>query len=151
MGQRLLCRVRQHLCALPLESVVETLRPLPTEPLAGAPPFVLGVALIRGRPLPVVDLGRLVGGQEAHPQRFVTIRTGDTGERQVALAVDGVVGVTAIDPRRFQQLPPLLREAGGDVIEAIGCLDSELLLVLRSARILPEELFRAVAAAGSPA
>jgi hypothetical protein len=39
-------------------------------------------------------------------------------------------------------MPPLLREAQADVVEAIGVLDAQLLLVLRASRILPEEVWR---------
>src|ERR1039458_3558579 len=89
----LLCRVHGRRCALPLEHVVETMRPLPIGPLAGAPPGVSGLAVIRGAPVPVVDLSRLfssdVGYIEVAPTRFVTVRV---GQRVVALAVDRVEG-----------------------------------------------------------
>ena len=43
-------------CAIPLDYVAETMRPLPIEPVAGTPGFVRGVSVIRGAPTPVVDL-----------------------------------------------------------------------------------------------
>ncbi len=64
-NQSLLCRIAGRLCAVPLESVLETMRPGATEPLAEAPRFVLGLAIIRGEPMPVVDMGRLIS--EAQP------------------------------------------------------------------------------------
>ena len=132
----LICRVQTRLCALPLEHVVETLRPLPVEPVAGAPPFVLGLAVIRGAPLPVVDSARLLGADDARAGRFVTV---NAGNRRVALAVDCVLGVRAVAPESLHALPPLLHQADTDVIAAIGLLDAELLLVLRSARLLPDQ------------
>jgi purine-binding chemotaxis protein CheW len=135
-GLSLICRVQTRLCALPLEHVVELLRPLPVEPVAGAPPFVLGLAVIRGAPLPVVDSARLLGADDARAGRFVTV---NAGNRRVALAVDGVLGVRAIALESLHALPPLLHEADSGVIAAIGLLDAELLLVLRSARLLPDE------------
>ncbi len=134
----LICRVQKRLCALPLENVIETLRPLPVEPVAGAPSFVRGLAVIRGIPVPVVDAARLFGDEDAQPERFVSLVA---GERRIALAVDSVLGVRPIAQDSLHALPPLLHEAGDDVIAAIGLLDAELLLVLRSARLLPEELF----------
>jgi purine-binding chemotaxis protein CheW len=53
----LLFRARRHLCAMPTEQVVETMRPLPVEPLAAAEPFVLGLCRIRDTSVPVVDAG----------------------------------------------------------------------------------------------
>ena len=54
--QSVLVQAGLHLCALPLGAVIETLRPLPLRPLAGAPAGVLGVAVVRGSPVPVIDL-----------------------------------------------------------------------------------------------
>jgi purine-binding chemotaxis protein CheW len=56
--------------------------------------------------------------------------------RVVALAVNGVVGVRDLPPATVGDLPPLLRDAGTEVIAAVGRLDAELLFVLRSARLL---------------
>ena len=133
----LLCRAGRRLCALPLAHVVETMRPLPIEKIAGSPQPVLGLSVVRGSPIPVVDVGALFGESETHPQRFVTVRT---GERLVGLAVEEVVGVRSIDPDMLDDLPPLLRDAAGEVVSAIGRLDSELLLFLSTTRLLPGEM-----------
>jgi purine-binding chemotaxis protein CheW len=145
-GGSLLFRARGHLCALPLAHVVETMRPLPVEPMAGAPPYVRGLAIIRGAPVPVVDVARLLGEEAAGTEvgarvppsaRFVTLKI---GERAIALAVDGVVGVRTLAVDALHELPALLRDAEVDAVSSIGTLDSELLLVLRSARLVPQNL-----------
>jgi len=123
------------LCALPIEHVVETMRPLPIEALSGAPQFVRGLAIIRGEPIPVVDAGRLVGCDAGEPRRFVTL---EIGPRHVSLAVDEVLGVRSI-AKDLRDLPPLLGAVHADVISAIGALDGELLVVLHSAQIIPQE------------
>ena len=140
-GWSLLCRVDAWLCALPLEGVVETLRPLPIEPVAGAPDFVLGLSVVRGAAVPIVDVERLLGGRGANPTRFVMLKV---GERRVGLAVEGVVGVRQIGATSLEDLPPLLRNAEADVVSTIGTLDSELLVVLQAVRIIPEAFFAAV-------
>lgn len=134
----LLCRVGVHLCALPIEVVVETMRPLPVEFVGGAPEFVSGLSIIRGVPLPVVDTGSLLGAAESRPTRFVTVRAGN---RLVVLAVDAVLGLRAIADDSLQELPPLLGDSRADLIAAIGAVDSELLLVLRTARVVPESMW----------
>jgi purine-binding chemotaxis protein CheW len=144
----LVCRVRGYVCALPLASVVETLRPLPIEPLRGAPPFVCGVSIIRGEPLPVVDAGLLLGGGQARATRLVTLRV---GARSVALAVDAVLGVRSFEPSALHAMPPLLREAGADTVSAVGNLDQELLLVLAGGRLVPEQVFASLDQEGAPA
>lgn len=132
----LVCRVRGRLCALPLGHVIETMRPLPTAAIAGAPHFVRGLAVIRGAPVPVLDVATLLGETDTSPGRFVTLTT---GTRHVALAVGSVLGVRPIPPDSFHDLPPLLHEAGSEVVASIGLLDAELLLVLQSSRLLARD------------
>jgi purine-binding chemotaxis protein CheW len=133
----LLCRAGARLCALPLENVVETMRLLPIEPIAGAPRSVLGLCPIRGLPVPVVDLQSLLAAPESPLQRMVTLKV---GSRTVAIAVESVLGIRSIGADESSRLPPLLREAAGDIVSAIGTLDSEFLLFLHSTRIAPLSL-----------
>lgn len=145
----LICRCDLRLCALPLETVAETMRPMPLESLPDMPSFVLGVSIIRGRPVPVVSLASLVGAADgAAFSRFVTLKTGG---RLLALAVEEVMGVRELDPGSIEQVAPLLREAGSEVISAITTLDAELLLVLQSAHLIPESVWRTLAAEALPA
>lgn len=132
----LLCRVHRMLCALPLRDVIETLRPLPIEPLAGAPSYVCGVSILRGAPVPVVDLGLLLGVEQVRATRLVALRV---GSRTVAAAVGAVLGVRTLTGDGA--LPPLLREAGHGAVQTLGSIDRELLLVLESARLVPEEVY----------
>src|SRR4051812_31578445 len=124
------------LCALPLRDVIETLRPLPIEPLAGAPSYVCGLSILRGAPVPVVDLGLLLGVEQVRATRLVALRV---GARTVAVAVGAVLGVQALDGNGT--LPPLLEEAGHGAIQTLGSLDRELLVVLASARLVPDEIY----------
>lgn len=134
----LICMVQARLCALPVDRVIETVRPLPIDFVADAPYFVRGLAVVRGDPLPVVDVARLLGLEIATPGRFVIVRS---GSRRIALAVGSVRGVRAIAPGALHAWPPLLQTAGSGVVEAIGLLDSELLVVLHTARLLPEDVW----------
>ena len=136
VDRALVCRVHRLLCALPLRDVIETLRPLPIEPLAGAPSYVCGLSILRGAPVPVVDLGLLLGVEQVRATRLVALRV---GARTVAAAVGAVLGVRTLSGD--DGLPPLLKEAGHGAIQTLGSLDRELLLVLEGARIVPEEVF----------
>jgi len=145
----LLCRIGSRIGALALRDVRETLRPLPVEPLAGAPPFVLGVTILRGAPTPVVDAGRLldpsvpVDAPFSPPAaaRFVSVKL---GERTAALAVDAVLDVRSLSTDTLRDIPPLLREAGADRLSQVGALDAELLLVLEAARLVPDSVWSAL-------
>jgi len=97
--------------------------------------------MIRGAAVPVVDARKLLGIPGAVATRFVIVRA---ASRRVALAVDAVLDVRRIEADALQGLPPLLRGAQRELVSAIGALDDELLIVLDSARVLPDDSWRAI-------
>ena len=121
--------------ALPLASVLEVFRPLPTQMVSGAPVFVRGLARIRGRATVVVDLNRLLGSpDETQAGRFVSLRM---DRRSVALAVESARELRTFDSSALAVLPPLLG-GGGEHFQALASLDDGLLVVLSAAKLLPE-------------
>lgn len=141
----LIVTIATRACAIPIHYVAETMRPLPIEAIAGMPDFVRGVSLIRGVPIPVIDLATLLRATDGSITygRFVTLKIGG---RRAAIAVDGVVGLRNLDLTQVGELPPLLRAAGADIIDAIGTCDAQLLVVLRAMRIVSDEVWRALEA-----
>src|SRR5271168_960098 len=140
----LIVRLESCICAVPLTYVIETMRPLPIESISGVPSFVRGISIIRGIPTPVVDLGAVLGSPSEHAGRFVTLRVGD---KQVALSVNAVLGVRDLGGLlTMAALPPLLQRASQDVIETIGTLDQQVLLILREGWELPDEVWQALTA-----
>jgi purine-binding chemotaxis protein CheW len=137
----LLCRVGSRIAALDIRDVWETMRPLPIEPLTGTPPFVLGLAIVRGVPTPVVDADRLLGSSGSSPTRFVLLKL---GVRSAALAVDAVLEIRALPAEVLASIPPLLQEAGTGLVALIGTLDAQLLLVLQAARLVPDSAWKAI-------
>ena len=136
----LLARVGDVTCAIPVAAVVETMRPLPIDVVGDVPPYVRGLAIIRGEPMLVIDTARLLGrGDATAPGRFVVVRT---GERRVALQFDEVIGVRGIAPGTLSELPPIVRSVAPDAVAAIGVADAALLALLETSSIVLPELSR---------
>ena len=135
-------RIGVRICGVPISDVVEIMRPLPIEALSGALDAVRGLSVIRGEPVPVIDLGTLLGASSNRVStRFVAIRV---GERRVALAVDAVLGIREFAPAVRTQMPPLLSDACTELVEAVGALDTELFMVLKACSIVPETVWDAL-------
>lgn len=148
-GANVLVSVGSCTCAIPLQHVVETMRPLHVSRIRGSPPFLLGLSVIRGAPVPVVELASLLGVAPAGAsERLLVVAS---GSRRVALAVDRVVGVRDVRPEQIGLLPPLLSGAHADAIAAVGALDAELLLVLSASRIISDEVLTLLARADGAA
>jgi purine-binding chemotaxis protein CheW len=117
------------------------LRPLPVEPLAGVPPYIRGICVLRGRPVPVVDIGLLLGGVRAvgrTGERFVGVRT---GPQTAALSVDTVVGIRDLP---LDLLHDLSSVTGSPACTAVGALGREPLLLLETGRVIPESVWDAL-------
>jgi purine-binding chemotaxis protein CheW len=133
-----LVRAGDLLCALPLASVIETLRCPPITAISGTPECVRGLAVIRGATVVVVDLRILLGlsSSSFKQARLVTLRVGG---RVVGLGVDSIIGVREFERSILSEVPPMLRQAHPEVLTAVGMLDRELLMVLDGSRIITEK------------
>jgi purine-binding chemotaxis protein CheW len=118
-------RVGERHCALPIDIVRETMRPLPIEAVAGAPAFLRGSALIRGAATSVIDLGTLLDGAPGTLGRVVTLRC----DRALALAVDDVRGVLEVEAGA-----PMLSAA---TLSALAVIDLQLPVLLARGTTLP--------------
>jgi purine-binding chemotaxis protein CheW len=141
-GDALVFRAGTLLCALPLDEVVEIMRPLAVQPLAGTPPYVRGVTIMRGVPTPVIDVARLVGGEHADPERFLAVRT-DHGP--VAFATGPIVGIRGAAPGGPAAHPALLPGASSRLVAGVAMIDTEPLLLLHSMRAVPADVWAAAA------
>jgi purine-binding chemotaxis protein CheW len=138
----LVFRAGTVLCALHLDDVIETMRPLAVRPLAGTPPYVQGVTILRGVPTPVLDVARLVGGETAEAERFLAVRT----ERgPVAFATGPVLGIRNAPADGPARHPALLSGACSRLVAGVAMIDTEPLLLLQSMRVLPDDVWAAAA------
>ncbi|OJF14010.1 chemotaxis protein CheW [Couchioplanes caeruleus] len=144
----LVFRAGPLLCALRIEDVIETMRPLATHPLAGTPPFVSGICIMRGAPTLVIDVARLLGGATAPVGRFVAVRT---GRGPVAFAISTILGVRQVGAGATPGHEALLGDASARLVAAVGTMDAEPVLVLRGMRLVPDEVWAAAADLAVPA
>jgi len=135
----LVWRCHGRIGAVPARHVVEIMRPLPVSRLADAPRFVSGVSIIRGRPTPILDAGLLISENRGAPTRFVIVKIDE--RRSVGLAVDDVIGIRELAESLLTELPPLLQESEGAGISRMASLDGELLVILETARIVPDAVW----------
>lgn len=138
-----LLRAGEHRCALPLSSVSEVMRPQPVSELPNVPAYVRGVAIIRGRPTPVVDLGALLGESPIEATRLISLKT---GPQPIALAVEAVDGIADLAVSSVTALPGLLSSVEADFASELAVLDGRLFAVLEASRLLSAEVWAACAA-----
>jgi chemotaxis signal transduction protein len=102
----LVATIARRAVAVPVQHVVETMRPLPTES---------GTCMHRGESIAVIDAAALAGANVT-PTRCVVLRAGDA---RVAVLVDSVAEVRRVSAQDVG--PPLIESAKlGDVAPAVA-------------------------------
>jgi purine-binding chemotaxis protein CheW len=136
----LVFRAGPFYCGLPLGEVIETMRPLATRPLAGTPPYVRGLTILRGAPAPVIDMTRLLTGVETAVDRYVAVRA---GRGPVVCATGPVLGVREVDVAPPEGPAAILAGASRALIAAVGTIGTDPLLLLHSIAAVPDEVWEA--------
>lgn len=121
--------------AAPVAAVREILDAQPLSPVPGAPPVVLGMIDLRGRPVVTVDGADILsvrGSLPVDPKRLVVFDLDGAGDGLIAVQVDHVRSVEAIDADEVLAPPG---HAGRHVC---GCVrrGGEVVLLLDLAAVL---------------
>ncbi|GGN66072.1 hypothetical protein GCM10010112_28100 [Actinoplanes lobatus] len=143
----LIFRAGPLFCALPLDEVAETMRPLETMPIAGTPPWVRGLTVLRGEPAPVLDVTRLLTGADGRIERYVAVRA---GRGPVACATGPVLGVQEIRVSPPEGPSALVTGVARALVAGVGTIGADPLLLLRDFRAVPDAVWEAAGHAPEP-
>ncbi|HHY37104.1 MAG TPA: purine-binding chemotaxis protein CheW [Firmicutes bacterium] len=133
---------------IPILSVQEIIRPQTPTKLPNSPEFIKGIINLRGKVIPIVDLGRRFGltpGADTGEQRFIVVEVrGNT----VGIIVDSVTEVLAVAEENIK--PPVENFASFDAryISGILALEERLIILIDIDKIFLEDELLALQEAG---
>jgi chemotaxis-related protein WspB len=125
--------------ALDIRRVREVVPRVPLQRGAGAPAWLAGMFVYRGRPVPVLDLHQLLGAGECPPHlssRIVLVPLGEQGETLVGLLAAQVADIREVDPSG--QALPGLNAPGRPDLGLTLVHDGGILHLLDLDRLLPQ-------------
>lgn len=138
--QMVLFRVAETAMAVPVAQVEYVERVGTLTPVPGAPPFLRGVASLRGQVVPIVDLAERLGlGQRplGSKTRVLVVRVEG---QMVGMAVDEVLRVMYLSEEAVQPPPPVVARVSARFLAGVAYLQGDVVLVLDLQRVLtPEE------------
>lgn len=137
--QYVLFHVGSEEYGLPISCVSSIIRYEHVTPVPRAPRAVQGVIDLRGRVIPVVDLGkRLFGIELAETPRTRIIVTESDGGGEIGLAVDSASEVATFLPDELMPTPSsVIAPDIADAFAAVVHLEDRLVILLDLDRILP--------------
>ena len=117
--------------ALRIQQVQEIIRFTQPRAVASAEPWIRGVISLRGKIVPVLDLGLRLGlAFEPGDEQKIVICESETGTAGVV--VDGVEEVLMVDEEQLDDLPG----GGTDAIDQVAKIDDRLVMLLDADRLL---------------
>jgi len=138
-NQYVLFRAGSEEFGLPISRVSSIIRFETVTPVPRAPGGVLGVIDLRGRVIPIVDLGRKLFGTRFEPLSRSRIIVAEGTDGPVGLAVDGASEVATFAPDDLMPAPAgAVAPDISDAFEAVVHLGTRLIILLDLDRILPK-------------
>jgi purine-binding chemotaxis protein CheW len=135
--------VRERVYALDVAHVREIVRTREVTPLPRASSLIEGVAELRDGMVPVIDLGRVLGGDpcEIGPQARIAVLEFD--ELVVGLIVEHASDVLSLDASRLEDPPSLATQAGYEAVRAVVRRPDERPVLVLSIEHILESVYRA--------
>ncbi len=106
----------------------------------GAPAYVAGLAQIRRRVVPVVDLRLRFGLPSIEPTLDSRIVVVQCDERSVGLLVDSAREVARLDADQFRPPPELVAQQAAGYVTSVAQSGKRLLLLIDSRKVIGEEV-----------
>ena len=136
LAQIVTFRLGSDLFAADIHSVERVLRYQAPSPVPNVPEWIEGVIEYQQRVLPVVDLRARFGMPRTAVGPDARLLVLNGGEGFVAVTVDAVLEVAALDPSRLTPPPPLFRGLAGEYLKGIVRRAERLVIFLDVARLL---------------
>ena len=140
--------VQDRLYAIDVAHVREIVRMHEITPLPMAPALIEGVVELRDGVVPVIDLGRVLGGSLCKDDNHTRIAVLEFDDLVVGLVVERATDVLSLDATALEDPPTLATQAGYEAIRAVVRRpDAKPVMVLSLEHIL-ESVYRSVLPAG---
>ena len=127
MDQIVTFSLDHRLYALPLKSVVRVIHALYISSLPKAPAIICGIINVKGQIIPVVDVRKRFGFASREIECDDQLIIANTGKRTIALIVDEVNEILAVDAKQFLSTTNSMPYAG--YIGGIAKIQDEMVLI----------------------
>ncbi|MBN1162082.1 MAG: purine-binding chemotaxis protein CheW [Dehalococcoidales bacterium] len=124
---------------LDIASVHEIIRMQPITKVPKAPFYVEGVINLRGRVIPVIDIGKRFGfekTEEAKNNRIVVINIKDT---TLGIIVDAVTEVIRIPAESIDPVSDIVTSGQSDYLQGIAKLPEKMIIILALDKLLMKD------------
>jgi len=131
--------VGRELYGVGIEVVHEIVRVPSVTEVPDAPEFFEGVINLRGKIIPVIDLGKRLRLQQAERTRSARVLITENKGLLVGLIVDSVAEVLKLLPEAIEEPPQMVASVGVEYITGVAKVKERLVILLNLDRVLSVE------------
>ncbi len=135
--QSVVVRIANELYGVDITSVQEIIRVPHITRVPNGPEHALGVINLRGRIVPVMNTGALLGAERANDGVAARVVIVNTTQGAVGLRVDAVSEVLEIDPETVEAHSALTYMTDTDLLRGVVKLEGRLIGLLNLERLMP--------------
>lgn len=119
-----------------IDQINEISKVFDTTPVPRTADFVIGIGNVRGRVIPIIDLGRRLRLDAKPRGRGARVLIVHHEDELYGLVVDEVLYVVTIAPEDLEEAPGAIPGARGEYIKALTRLEDDILIVLELSTVL---------------
>jgi len=123
--------------AVNIDSVREVRRVKSVTPVPQALDFIEGVMSLRGKVIPIINLRKKMGLPAVKETSLNRVIISESDLHVLGIAVDGVVGVVAVDEADIEPPDDVLKKA--EYLTGVGKIGKRLILIADIRRLLSSE------------
>lgn len=141
-------RLGEEEFGLPVDKVSGIIRYEQPTPVPRSPEAVLGVVNLRGRVVPVIDLGVRFSGRRIVPDHLTRIVVSEGKSGPVGIVVDAASEVAAFDPETIRPVPEgvLAQETARAFTGVAERREGELVILLDLEETIPSDRYASAVA-----
>jgi len=119
---------------IPILKVQEIINRPQLTKLPQAPSYIDGIANLRGRIIPIINLKRLVGLDDREPGQKVIVVS--SGRLTFGVLIDGITGVISIEDEQIEPAENFLKD-NIEQVQGVARVDDRLVVLIDTKKIVP--------------
>ena len=143
-GKYLIFRSSESIYGLSIDTVKEVITAMPATQVPETPDFVEGVINLRGKVIPVISLGKILGTEEGVSSENSCIIIAETKIQEdralVGFHVDEVMGVLYLRGEEIEDVPDIIYQHCANYAMGIAKTDRGLVIILTVDKLLGSDL-----------
>ncbi len=129
-------RLGHDIYAVDIMRIKEIIRPQKLVSLPRFPSFVEGIINLRGRIVPVIDIGKRFNLPRSYNERTTCLLIVTVGQRLVGLVVDEMTGVISFPAKDLKPSPEVMDGIRAEYLVGVCLVDDALVMLLNPDTLL---------------